>query len=90
MPDLNKVRTEQSTRSKNENTQLQNELQKLRTLVKQYEENQDDRKMDLDKSVTVKVTLEKAQREIEDRERKLTVSEQEKETLKVEFTSAKK
>ena len=82
--------TEQSTRSKNENTQLQNELQKLRTLVKQYEENQDDRKMDLDKSVTVKVTLEKAQREIEDRERKLTVSEQEKETLKVEFTSAKK
>ena len=90
MPDLNKVLTEQSTRSKNENTQLQNELQKLRTLVKQYEENQDDRKMDLDKSVTVKVTLEKAQREIEDRERKLTVSEQEKETLKVEFTSAKK
>ena len=46
--------------------------------------------MDLDKSVTVKVTLEKAQREIEERERKLTVSEQEKETLKVEVTSTKK
>ena len=59
-------------------------------MLKQLEENQGDRKNDLEKSVTVKVTLEKAQREIEDRERKLTVSSQENETLKVEVKSVKK
>ena len=44
----------------------------------------------MERSVTVKVTIEKAQREIEEGERKLYVAEQERESLKTTVKSAKK